>query len=206
MNGNDIEPSDSAHALTPPSRPRVFARVFVGIVLVIGMAAGYIAMGRQKTAKQAEAIDALVQAGGRVYFDYQWHAGEPVPDAVPPQAAWVGLLVGDAKLNRAVAVDLRGVEQPDALARPLLILPYLRHIHAADTASRTHRWPSGDGCPVLPDWTCRVPRSRTLPSRRGVLGDLARLSRLARLDLNDTACPQRRPRLASARSYPPAKQ
>jgi len=108
-------------------------RVIVGIVLVVGMAAGYIVMSRQKAAKQAEAIHAVVQAGGRVYLDYQWKDGQPVPDAKPLQAKWLRQLVGDTMLNRAVAVDLRGIEQPDAVARCLPLLPDLRHIIAADT-------------------------------------------------------------------------
>jgi hypothetical protein len=127
-------PTDTTVDAIPPPRPRVFVRVIIGIVLVIGMAAGYVAMGRQKAAKQAEAIEAVVQAGGRVYLDYQWHNDQPVPDAQPPQAMWLRRLVGDAMLNHAVAVDLRGVKQPDAVAQSLLLLPYLRHINAAGSS------------------------------------------------------------------------
>ena len=52
---------------------------------------------------------------------------------MPPEAAWARRLVGDDMLNRAVAVDLRGVEQPDTVAESLLLLPYLHHVNAANT-------------------------------------------------------------------------
>ncbi|MHB8973514.1 MAG: leucine-rich repeat domain-containing protein [Pirellulaceae bacterium] len=116
-----------------PRKPRVAFRVVLGILLVVGMLSGWAAMGRQKAGKQAEAIERLLQAGARVYFDYQWKQGSPVADAVPPEAAWVRRLLGDDMLNRAVAVDLRGVEQPDTVANSLLLLPYLYHVNAANT-------------------------------------------------------------------------
>ena len=37
-------------------------------------------------------------------------------------------------LDQAVAVDLREVEQPDAVAQSLLLLPYLHTVRADDTA------------------------------------------------------------------------
>jgi hypothetical protein len=114
-------------------KPRIAFRVVLGILLVIGMLSGWVAMGRQKAGKQAEAIETLLRAGARVYFDFQWHQGSPVADAAPPEAAWARRLVGDDMLNRAVAVDLRGVEQPDTVAESLLLLPYLYHINAANT-------------------------------------------------------------------------
>lgn len=127
------EPAEAANAASVPARRAIFTRTSVGVLLAVCIAAGYLAMGRQKALRQAEAIDVVVQAGGQVYLDYQWQGGKPVPDAEPPQAAWVRALVGDTMLNRAVAVDLRGVQRPDDIAPSLLLLPYLLHIRADDT-------------------------------------------------------------------------
>jgi hypothetical protein len=199
------EPADTAVDTGPPRRPRVFVRAFVGVVLVACMAVGYIAMGRQKAAKQAEAIEAVVQAGGRVYLDYQWHAGEPTVNAKPPQAAWVRRLVGDAMLARAVAVDLRGVEQPDAVVQSLRLLPYLRHIDAGNTAlsdASLSVWRRMSGLTGLDlqgtritdagvESLARLAQLTTLSLARTAISDkavlaLARLKRLERLDLSDT--------------------
>jgi hypothetical protein len=125
---------EAATTPSPPAHRAIFTRTSVGVLLALCIAAGYIAMGRQKAVRQAEAMDAIVQAGGHVYLDYQWQRGQPAPDAPPPQAAWVRALVGDIMLNRAVAVDLRGVQRPDDVAPTLLLLPYLLHIQAEDTA------------------------------------------------------------------------
>jgi hypothetical protein len=129
-----LEPTPS-----PPSvpvaagKPRAGLRAAIGVVLVIGMLAGWAAMGIQKAGRQAEAVAALQAAGASVYFDYQWKDGRPVPGVSPPEARWLRRLLGDDLLDRAVAVDLRRTEDPDALAHHLLLLPYLTHINAADT-------------------------------------------------------------------------
>lgn len=114
-------------------KPRAGLRAAIGIVLVFGMLAGWLAMGIQKASRQADAVAALRSAGASVYFDYQWKDGQPVPNATPPEAAWLRWLLGDALLDRVVAVDLRQTADPDALAHHLLLLPYLTHINAADT-------------------------------------------------------------------------
>jgi len=129
LEATDSQPSGPA--LT--GKPRAALRAAIGVILVIGMLAGWAAMGIQKAGRQAEAVAALQAAGTSVYFDYQWQDGQPVPNAVPPGVPWVRRLLGDDLLNRAVAVDLRGTQDPDALAHHLLLLPYLTHINAADT-------------------------------------------------------------------------
>lgn len=188
-----------------PRQPRVVLRALVGVALVIGMAAGYVAMGRQKAVRQAEAIDVVVQAGGRVYLDYQWQAGEPVPDAQPPQAAWIRRLIGNTLLDRAVAVDLRGVEQPDDMARSLLLLPYVCHIRADDTTlsdTSLSLWRGKLGLTGLDlqgtrvtdtgvESLSRLTQLTTLSLARTAVSDesissLARLKRLKLLDLSGT--------------------
>lgn len=133
MNAGSIDNPLDTLGTAASRKPRIAFRIALGILLVVGMLSGWVAMGRQKAGKQAEAVETLVRAGARVYFDYQWKQGSPVADAVPPEAAWARRLMGDDMLNRAVAVDLRGVEQPDTVAGSLLLLPYLHHVNAANT-------------------------------------------------------------------------
>ncbi len=109
-------------------------RALFGLLLVGGMLYGWGAMSYQKARKQAEAVRAIEQAGGRVYLDYQWSDGQVIPDARPPQFGWLRDLVGPALLDRAVAVDLRGVEHPDDIVQWLLLLPYLTDMNARDTS------------------------------------------------------------------------
>ncbi len=186
-------------------RPRFWLRMLVGVALVIGMAVGYFAMGYQKAARQAEAIDAIVRAGGRVYLDYQWSQDEPVTDAKRPQAAWVRRLIGDTLLDRAVAVDLRGVERPDDIARLLLLLPYVCDIRAGDTLLSDESlaaWRGKRGLTGLDLQGTRVTDAgiehlshlsglATLSLARTAVSDksvaaLERCRRLEKLDLSDT--------------------
>ena len=129
LESTDSPPSDPSDT----GKPRVGLRAAIGVILVVGMLAGWAAMGIQKARRQAEAVAALQAAGASVYFDYQWKNGQPVPDAVSPAAPWVRRVLGDDLLNRVVAVDLRGTQNPDALAHHFLLLPYVTHINAADT-------------------------------------------------------------------------
>ncbi len=206
VNDTEGQARDTDQAASSPARPRVSLRVLVGAALVIGMAAGYIAMGRQKALRQAEAIEVVRQAGGRVYLDYQWRDGQPVPEAPPPYAAWLRRLVGDTMLNHAVAVDLRGAQLSVAVARSLLLLPYLHHINAADTVvaddtlalwCRMPGLKSLDlqGTPITDagmEHLGRLPQLTTLSLARTAVSDrsvpaLSRLRRLQQLDLANTA-------------------
>ena len=129
-------PAPSPPAQSPPDvdgKPRAGLRAAIGVLLVLGMLAGWAAMGIQKAGRQADAVAVLRAAGASVYFDYQWKDGQPVPHGTPPEAAWLRRLLGDDFFDRAVAVDLRQTSDPDALAHHLLLLPYLTHINAADT-------------------------------------------------------------------------
>lgn len=119
---------------SPARQRRVMIRVLFGVSLVVGMASGWVVMARQKADRQAEARDAIRQAGGVVYFDYQWRDGKPLPEAAPPGARWVRGLVGDDFLDRITAVDLTGVAHPDEMIRQLLLLPYLHTVRAGGSA------------------------------------------------------------------------
>jgi hypothetical protein len=132
MQSRDVQSPGSENPLV--RQRRVMLRVLFGMSLVVGMTSGWVMMARQKADRQAEARDAIRQAGGRVYFDYQWRDGKPATDGVPPGAQWFRSLVGDEFLDRIVAVDLTGVEQPDELIRQLLLLPYVHTVRAGGTA------------------------------------------------------------------------
>lgn len=143
---------------SPPSRWKVALRVVIGVLLVTGMASGFIAMGRQKARKQSEAIREIVAASGLVYLDYQWKNGRILTEGRPPQAAWVRKLVGPENLDRAVALDLRGVNDVDGVVPLLPLLPYLVDLNAAST-----------------------------PLDDPALETIGRLGNLARLDVSQTA-------------------
>ncbi len=115
-------------------RRRVALRAVFGILLLIGMAYGWSAMGRQKAAKQSEAIEAITAAGGGVYLDYQWKDGQVDAAGKPQQAAWLRRLVGPESLDRAVAVDLSSIESPGGVMRSLQLLPYLVDLNANGTS------------------------------------------------------------------------
>jgi hypothetical protein len=154
-------------------RRRVALRAAVGILLLSGMILGWTAMGRQKARKQAEAIQAVEAVGGHVYLDYQWQDGQAQVDGKPQQATWLRRLVGPESLDRAVAVDLRSIEQPGEIARSLLLLPHLEELNASGT-------PFDD---AALETACRLIRLRRLDLSQTVISDkgVARLSRLGGL-------------------------
>jgi len=178
----DDNPIDTGIEMSVPPRRQLFTRKSVGVLLVICIAAGYLAMGRQKAVRQAEAMQAVADAGGHVYLDYQWDNGQIVPDAKRPEARWLRALVGETMLNRAVAVDLRGIERPDELAQTLRLLPYLHTIRADDSAVTDASllvW-----C-TMPGLT-NLNLAGTSITDTGVV-NLASLTQLTRLDVSRTA-------------------
>jgi hypothetical protein len=145
--------AEAEHDRSPssPRRPRIAWRVAIGVLLVLGMAGGYWSMGRQKARKQHEAIQRLSELGGRVYLEYEWNGVEPVEGGEPPEARWVRRLLGDAMFDRAVAVDLRDVRDPEAAVAQLKWLPYIQHLDG-----RNHQWSTAQ--------VARIGRLRSLVS------------------------------------------
>ena len=208
--GGSVPMSDDASSSVavpcgPAHAPRVTLRVVIALFLIGGMAFGWSAMGRQKARKQSEAMRAVEQLGGRVYLDYQWDEGGPVENGQPPQAAWLRRLVGAEMLDRAVAVDLQSVTQPDDTVRWLLLMPYLRHVDAAnvpvsDASLVTLRRMTGieyldlQGTQVTDAGMVHVatlPRLRVLSLAGTTLSDagldaLARCKSLRQLDVSET--------------------
>jgi hypothetical protein len=114
-------------------RPRLLLRIAVGVLLVAGMFYGWAAMGRQKASKQSEAVRAVLDAGGVVYWDYQWKDGQADLTGRPRQPAWLRRLVGEEFFHRAVAVDLRKVTDLSQAVESLPLLPYLTALDASGT-------------------------------------------------------------------------
>jgi hypothetical protein len=153
--------SDSPDIAAPPSASsnwRLVLRLGVGVLLVAGMLWGCSAMRLQKSRKQAAARQAVQQAGGVVYLDYQWRNGRRIPDGQPTEATWLRNLLGDAFFDRVVAVDLRRVEELGKVLDALRLLPYLTELNFQDT-----------------------------PLDDSILKEICRLRTVKRLDLSGTA-------------------
>ena len=95
------DPGSTSDREERPLRSRPTVRIVVGILLVAGMIYGWTMMGRQKSRKQAEAVNAVTTAGGLVYFDYQWKDGKYLAEGQPQQAAW---LAADYAVPQILAV------------------------------------------------------------------------------------------------------
>jgi len=160
---------------------RVLLRVAAAVFLVAGMIGGWYAMARHRAQRRANAIDVVLQQGGRVYMDYQWGAAGPVADGRPLQPAWLRRLLGGQMFDRAVAVDLRETRDVDAAIAQLPLMPYLRHIDARGASV------SDASLRVLKPMTRLkyVDLSKTSVSDEGV-AQLAGAAELEHLSLADT--------------------
>ena len=79
--------------------------------------------------KQRAVVDEIKQAGGQVYFDYQLDAsGKDIPNAEPPEPAWLRRLLGDDVFVTMVAVDPTVIGRLDSFNfRSHIIIP-LEHL------------------------------------------------------------------------------
>ena len=122
-NEYDADPAVAAAATGPEHHPRRLLRILFGALLVAGMAAGYVAMGRQKAAKQAEAIDTVVCLAGASTSTISGRGANRyrTPSHRRPLgcAAWSETRCSIGQWPSICA----GVEQPDAAAPVLLLLP-----------------------------------------------------------------------------------
>ncbi len=204
---DEMEPAqaDDVASAETGRRPSVPLRVLLGVLLVAGMVCGWGMMGRQKTLKQVEAIQAIQQIEGDVYYSYQWSQGKLLPDAQPPQPQWLRRLVGPAAFDHAVAVDLRGVHEVDQALPWLLLLSSLTDVNLSNTSaaddslhiiSRLAGLSQLDlsGTAVTDEGIAPLTRLRQLTSlslARTIVSDhtletLARMKQLRHLDLSAT--------------------
>jgi hypothetical protein len=110
--------------------PRFYAKLLLGIVLIGGMAVGWWAMQRQKTAAQQQAAAEIAQLGGEVLLDFQWSGRSSVAEPKRPPATWFQRLCGEAMFERFVAVDLQAVTDIDLAVACLSKLPFVTFLNA----------------------------------------------------------------------------
>jgi hypothetical protein len=115
-------------------QPRKILRVVIGVVLVVGMAVGYWAMGRQRIGKQASAAASIKQLGGHVYLEHEWRDGAPDPEPTPPADSLARRMLGSAWLDRVVAVELDTVDDLEQAVRALRWLPDLEFLNVTSPA------------------------------------------------------------------------
>jgi len=180
MAGSQDAPGSTSDSEERPVRRRPAVRVAIGVLLVAGMIYGWTAMGRQKSRKQAEAVNAVIAAGGSVYFDYQWKDGKLLEGGQPQQAAWLRRLVGPEFFDRAVAIDLREVE-PGDLLRSLRLMPYVVDLNVGGAVLEEGDLEAIGRCKGLE----RLDLSRSSISDQGVVR-LDRLTNLVSLSLATT--------------------
>ena len=163
-------------------RRRAGLRGAVAVLLIVGMTYGWLQMAQQKGRRQFEAVEAVEGLGGLVYLDYQWIDGAYDEDASPPQVAWLRTLLGGEVLDRAVAVDLRAVDQIEEAVHWLRLMPFVREIDATGAPLTDSSLVS---CKRLKGLE-RLKLDQTLVSDAG-LESLVSLPRLGSLSLVDTS-------------------
>ncbi len=207
------KPLEQVSVDAPADKParRIAPRIIFGVALAIGMASGWFVMSRQKANRQLQAVTRLRQLGCQVYLNYQWDDQHAIRNGRPPEAAWLRRLVGDAMLDRAVAVKFESTDDPSAAIAELTGLPYLEYLDASDTPisdddliriGRLHTIRHLDlGGTRITDagltslaglWQMEsISLADTKVSDKG-LGALNGLKRLKHFDLSETKCAERR--------------
>lgn len=81
-------------------------RTLLIAVLVLSLPLSWFAVRMERARRQREAVQAIVKAGGRVFYDYQGDNTEDAfdPSAKSPNPNWVRALLGDDFLSDATAV------------------------------------------------------------------------------------------------------
>ena len=92
---------------------RLSVRALIVLVLLIGGVLGWIVRGARI---QRDAVAAITQAGGEVFYDWQWHNGLAIPGGKPPAPGWLIDTFGVDYFANVVSVDL----QPEATSALLV--------------------------------------------------------------------------------------
>jgi hypothetical protein len=132
---------------------RFSLRTLLVFLLVLSLPLGWFALKLHKARRQREAVGAIVEMGGFVYYDYQLEKGSMLPDpaAEPGSPAWLRRLLGDdffchaesvcCGTDRVLYADASYDVEPDfeSLVVQLQRLPHLEHL-------RVHgEWMTADG-------------------------------------------------------------
>ena len=96
------------------------------LVISSGMVMRWAANRLQASARQREAVEAILAAGGGVRFDFEIdQSGNPLPEASPPGPAWLRYWIGDDIGTNVVEAEV----QTDAALEGVKDLPQLRRLH-----------------------------------------------------------------------------
>jgi hypothetical protein len=108
-------------------------------LVVVSVPLGWFAWEMQRARLQREAMEAIVEAGGKAYYDfYPWSPldilfGPLEPPAQPATSAWLRKLLGDDFFCEVVRVHCRGTEFGDNDARYLKGLTNVECLWLNDT-------------------------------------------------------------------------
>jgi hypothetical protein len=81
-----------------PSWNQFSLRTLLVFTLIVALAAAWLRTAMESKRHEREAVAAIVAAGGRVDYDYQWEnrqGGQPESNVKPPGPDWLRRLLGD---------------------------------------------------------------------------------------------------------------
>ena len=114
---------------TPKPRRRWLRYSLIALLVLVvsaGIGISWIAHRMQRSMRQHEAVEAIVNTGGGVRFDFEIdQSGNPLADAAPPGPAWLRYWVGDDLGTNVVEAEV----QTDNALENIKDLPQLRQLH-----------------------------------------------------------------------------
>jgi len=116
----------------PRARPkrRWFQYSLRTLLLAITAAAIWLGMSTHRARQQEQAVDAILQLGGSVYYDYEYDSSRKrQAGAEPLGPKWLRTWVGEHYFVTAVAVDLGERQIDDAALEHLEPLRHLKTLH-----------------------------------------------------------------------------
>lgn len=100
------------------------------LVVLAGIAMTWVAIRVQRTMRQSEAVEAILEAGGVVRYDFEVdQSGNRLPKASLPGPAWVRYWTGYDLDSNVVEAEV----QTDATLEGIKDLPLLRRLHLFST-------------------------------------------------------------------------
>jgi hypothetical protein len=86
-------------------------RTLLVFVLLLSVPLSWFAWKLQKARRQREAVEAIVEAGGYVYYDFQIdETGAEITGAQPTAPVWLRKSLGDDFFRAVTTVDLSGTQ------------------------------------------------------------------------------------------------
>jgi hypothetical protein len=96
------------------------------LVTAAGIGMCWVAQRMQASMRQHEAVEAILETGGGVRFDFEIdQSGNPLPKASPPGPTWVRYLMGDDFCSNVVEAEV----QADTALECVKDLPQLHRLH-----------------------------------------------------------------------------